>query len=193
MSGVSEVDCALRVHCFLPCSRANGPGRRAVIWVQGCTLGCRGCFNPATHDANGGERVPVDELFERIALLGDGIEGLTISGGEPLQQPRPLLSLLRRVRQETGLSALLFTGYRWSELLEMPDAGALMACLDIIIAGRYDASRHLGQGLLGSSNQTVHLLTERYSMADLCEVPLVEAIIAENGEVTISGIEPIQW
>lgn len=190
---MSESGCTLGIHCFLPCSRANGPGKRAVIWVQGCTLGCPGCFNPTTHDPDGGERVSVDELFERIVSLGGDIEGLTISGGEPLQQTRPLFSLLRRLRQETRLSVLLFTGYRWQESLEMPGAGALMACLDVVIAGRYDASRHLGRGLLGSSNQTVHLLTERYTMDDLYEVPVSEAIISGNGEVTISGIEPVKW
>ena len=56
----------LRVHRFLPHSYANGPGARAVIWVQGCTLGCPGCFNPATHPHAGGELMPIATLFRRI-------------------------------------------------------------------------------------------------------------------------------
>ena len=63
----------LRLHAFLPRSRANGPGVRAVIWVQGCSLGCPGCFNPQTHAFSGGEVVTVEELFERIVGLGAGV------------------------------------------------------------------------------------------------------------------------
>ena len=66
----------LRLHAFLPRSRANGPGTRAVIWVQGCSLGCPGCFNPKTHAFSGGEEVPVEELFQRIVELGPAIEGI---------------------------------------------------------------------------------------------------------------------
>jgi anaerobic ribonucleoside-triphosphate reductase activating protein len=66
----------LRVHHFLPLSYANGPGRRAVLWVQGCTLGCPGCFNPETHRNRGGEQVTIDDLFNRFVTLVGVIEGI---------------------------------------------------------------------------------------------------------------------
>src|SRR5262245_10990749 len=103
------MNATLRLHAFIPFSRANGPGTRAVIWSQGCTLNCPGCFNPETHSFKGGEEVSVDDLFRRLASIGERIEGITISGGEPLQQLHPLLAFLRRVRGETNLSVLLFT------------------------------------------------------------------------------------
>ena len=109
----------LRMHHFLPCSRANGPGWRAVIWVQGCSLGCPGCFNPETHAFNGGAALGVDDLFKRIETVGDSVEGLTVSGGEPFQQLRPLTALLRRVRGETRLSIIVFTGFAWEVVLRM--------------------------------------------------------------------------
>jgi anaerobic ribonucleoside-triphosphate reductase activating protein len=183
----------LRVHNFLPFSHANGPGLRAIIWVQGCSLRCPGCFNPETHPFEGGEMVTVSDLFDRIVALGDAIEGITVSGGEPLQQWRPLLALLRRVRQETTLSILLFTGYTWAEIQQMPDARALLACADVLIAGRYDPSQHLARGLRGSANQTVHLLTDRYTTDDLESVPPAEVIITAKGEVAVSGIDPLRW
>ena len=185
----------LHIHCFLPLSRANGPGGRAVIWVQGCSLGCPGCFNPDTHPFEGGELVSVGDLFGRIVALGGTIEGVTVSGGEPLQQWGPLLALLRRVRRETTLSVLLFTGYTWEEIHLMPDAGTLLACVDVLIAGRYDASQHLacGESLRGSANQTMHLLTDRYTMDDLQSVPPAEVIITAEGEVVMSGIDPVRW
>src|SRR5688572_14366439 len=111
----------LRLHRFLPSSRANGPGSRAVLWVQGCSLACLGCYNPATHAHSGGQVASVDDLFERITALSDSIEGVTISGGEPLQQLRPVLLLLRRLRAQTPLSVLMFSGYRWDEIRRMPD------------------------------------------------------------------------
>ena len=183
----------LRMHAFEPFSRANGPGVRAVVWVQGCSLGCPGCFNPGTHSADGGELVPVDDLFRRIVALEGLVEGITVSGGEPLQQLPPLLALLRRVRRETALSVLLFTGYTWEEVQPMPDARLLLACVDILVVGRYDASKRLACDLRGSANQTVHLLTDRHTMDDLRPVPPAEIIVAEGGEVTVSGIDPLVW
>ncbi len=188
----------LRVHRFLPHSYANGPGARAVIWVQGCTLGCPGCFNPATHPHAGGEMMPIATLFRRIVAAGakapiETIEGVTISGGEPLQQPAPLSALLTRLRNETALSILLFTGYTWAEIQRMPAAAQILACIDVLITGRYDATRRVAHGLLGSSNQRIHLLSARYSEADLRAAPAAEVIVTAEGEVVLSGIDPLQW
>ncbi len=183
----------LQIHELLPQSRANGPGVRAVLWVQGCSLGCPGCFNPATHPFIGGERVLVRDLFRRIVALGDSIEGITVSGGEPLQQRRPLLALLQRVRQETSLTTVLFTGYTWEELQRMPDAEVLLACVDVLIAGRYDASQRLARDMRGSAKKTVHLCTQRYTLADLHSVPPAEVIITAEANVVASGIDPTRW
>jgi anaerobic ribonucleoside-triphosphate reductase activating protein len=183
----------LRLHAFVPCSRANGPGARAVLWVQGCSLGCPGCFNPATHPFSGGEAVAVDEPFRRLAALGNTIEGVTISGGEPLQQLRPLVALLRRMRRETQLSALVFTGYAWDEVQRMAEANSLLHCVDALIAGRYDQTQRLARDLRGSANKTVHLHSDRYTLDDLQTVMPAEVIITAEGEVMLSGIDPVKW
>jgi anaerobic ribonucleoside-triphosphate reductase activating protein len=188
----SDAD-SLRIHSFLSKSRVNGPGVRAVIWTQSCTLRCAGCFNPETHSFNGGEEVAVDDLFQRIESLGAAIEGITISGGEPLQQLRPLMALLRRVREETDLSVLVFTGYDWDEIRRMPESDALLARVDALIAGRYDHTRRLARDLRGSANKTVHLLSDRYAMDDLRAVSPAEVIITSDGEVIMSGIDPVEW
>ncbi|GHJ35960.1 4Fe-4S single cluster domain-containing protein [Streptomyces sp. TS71-3] len=181
----------LRLHGFEPYSAANGPGTRAVVWVQGCTLGCPGCFNSGTHPRDAVEDVSADALFERIRGLGDRIEGVTISGGEPLQQRAPVLRLLERLRAETTLSTLLFTGYRRTEVDRMAEARALYACVDVLLAGRYERERHLARGLRGSANKTVHFLTDRYSPADLDAVPDAEVVIHPDGHVTFTGIDPL--
>lgn len=183
----------LRIHQFVPSSRANGPGLRAVLWVQGCTLGCPGCFNPETHAAQNGSVVTVDTLFQQIAALQGEIEGLTVSGGEPLQQRKPLQALLERVRRETGLSVLVFTGFSWEELPKFPRIEDFLSCVDVLLAGRYLNTQRVASGLLGSANKTVHFLTPRYTSADLEAVPEAEVIIGEDGQVTFSGINPLKW
>jgi anaerobic ribonucleoside-triphosphate reductase activating protein len=186
----------LRVHQFLPESWANGPGRRAVLWLQGCTLGCPGCFNPETHPISGGALMQVDEVFDRITAHAGDLEGVTFSGGEPLQQLTSLRPLIHRLHRETDLSILLFTGYTWQEVLAMPHSHAWLACLDVVIAGRYDARQHLAQGhrsLRGSANQTIHLLSSRYTEGDLEGAPPAEVIITVDGLVALSGIDPLWW
>jgi anaerobic ribonucleoside-triphosphate reductase activating protein len=166
---------------------------RAVLWVRGCTLGCPGCYNPETHPFAGGELITVDDLSSRLATLADTVEGVTISGGEPLQQRPALLALLRRVRAETPLSVLVFTGYSWDEVHGFSEAEALLACIDVLIAGRYEAARHLARDLRGSANKTVHFLTERYSPPDLEAVPAAEVVITADGRIVVSGIDPVRW
>jgi anaerobic ribonucleoside-triphosphate reductase activating protein len=183
----------LRIHEFLPRSRVNGPGMRAVVWVQGCSLGCPSCFNPQTHPFNQGRLVSVDELFHSLLALRGEIQGLTISGGEPLQQRQPLLALLRRVRRESSLSVLLFSGFTWIEIQQMPQASALLDCIDVLIAGRYEAAQHLARGLRGSANKTLHFVTDRYTEDDLQILPAAEVIITPAGEVMVSGIDPPAW
>ena len=161
----------LNVHALIPRSRANGPGYRLVLWVQGCTLGCPGCFNPATHAAAPQWLVAPEALIEQIVTAAPSLDGLTVSGGEPLQQSEALLQVLQAVRQRTALSVLLFSGYTLPEIQRLPLGPALLDQVDVLIAGRYVQSRPHGHGLLGSANQTVHLLTARYTLEDIRHVP----------------------
>ena len=192
----------LRIHQFLPHSQANGPGVRAVIWVQGCTLGCPGCFNGPTHPAAGGELVSVDSLFTQILALSDSIEGVTISGGEPLQQRAGVAALLRRIRAETSLSTILFSGFSWQEIERMGQHATesdpafplvLLRDVDVLIAGRYDEKQHLARDLRGSANKTSYFLTGRYSAADLQTTPPAEVVITPQGDIIMSGIDPLKW
>ncbi|MFH1265139.1 MAG: 4Fe-4S single cluster domain-containing protein, partial [Planctomycetota bacterium] len=81
----------IRLHAFEPASRANGPGLRAVVWFQGCTLRCPGCFNPGTHNPLSGHESDTATLAAEILAIRRKIEGVSVSGGEPFQQPEALL------------------------------------------------------------------------------------------------------
>jgi len=180
----------LAVHRIVESSRANGPGVRTVIWVQGCTLGCPGCANPETHDPDGGTRIPVADIVEQIVRRAHTVEGITLSGGEPLQQAGAVASLLQQVRQRTALSVILFSGYTLPEIRRIPSGRKVLNLTDILIAGRYDRSRRVARGLLASSNQTIHFFSRRYGPADLESVPEAEVLIGEDGSVLVTGIDP---
>lgn len=178
-----------RLHAFEPVSRANGPGLRAVVWFQGCTLGCPGCFNPGTHDPQGGYDSDTETLATRILGLGAKIEGISISGGEPFQQPEALLDLLCRLA-DSHLSRLVFSGYSLPEIDRLPLGPSILRHIDVLIAGRYVASRRLGHSLLGSANQRIHLLTRRYSLSQLTKVPARELILHRDGSIAATGFSP---
>ena len=182
---------ALRLHASEPVSRANGPGLRAVVWFQGCTLGCPGCFNPGTHDQEVGMETDTAELAAEWLRRQREIDGISISGGEPFQQPEALLDLLTRL-DGSGLSRLVFSGYTLKEIEAQPLGLAILSHLDVLIAGRYVQSRHDGQGLLGSSNQRIHLLTPRHTLAEFGTIPRTEIILHADGSYTFTGIVPLR-
>jgi anaerobic ribonucleoside-triphosphate reductase activating protein len=161
-----------------------------VVWFQGCSLGCAGCFNPATHPDAGGEEVAVAAVVDDILRAGDSIEGLTISGGEPLQQPEALLELVSEVRRRSKLSILVFSGYSRAEIEAMPSGRRLLGSIDVLIDGRYLAAQRLGRELRGSANQTVHLLTGRYAATDIERTPEAEIKIRADGSVVVTGVNP---
>lgn len=182
----------LRVHAVEPRSRANGPGTRFVVWMQGCTLGCAGCFNPTTHDATGGRDVSVAELADQLrAARASGVEGLSLSGGEPLQQAPAAAALLAEARA-LGMSTLAFSGYTIEEIRELPSGPDVLAELDVLIDGRYVAGDRLATGLRGSANQRIQLLTTRYSRADVEATPVAEIRIGPTGDVVLTGVNPLK-
>jgi anaerobic ribonucleoside-triphosphate reductase activating protein len=175
-----------RLHDFEPASRANGPGLRAVVWFQGCTLGCAGCFNPATQDPSGGEDADTQTLADQIAALR-GIDGVSISGGEPFQQLEALADLVRRVRA-TPLGILVFSGYAIDHIRRMPLGPDILSGIDVLVDGPYVEAQHAGRNLLGSTNQRIHILAARSTLADLATVAQREVIIHRDGSITLSGI-----
>jgi anaerobic ribonucleoside-triphosphate reductase activating protein len=178
----------VKLHAIEPRSRANGPGARFVVWFQGCTLGCPGCFNPTTH--GDGPSSNVEDVIAQLRATRD-IEGLSLSGGEPLQQPEAALALLEAARG-LGLSTLAFSGYTIEEIRAQPLGSAVLAQLDVLIDGRYVAGDRLATGLRGSANQRIQLLTSRYTLADVEATPVAEIRIGKTGEVVLTGVNPLK-
>lgn len=141
-------------------TRALGPGKRYVVWLRGCQRRCPGCASPELRDASPENWVPVREIVKSISLT-KGIDGVTVSGGEPLLQSESLGELLRDVRaRRPELSVILFTGYKIEEL---PQASReeVIPYVDLLVDGEYVASLNDGFGLRGSSNQRFLFLTDK--------------------------------
>jgi len=186
VSAASQLE--IRLHAFVPLSRANGPGPRSVLWLQGCTLACPECFNPETHDRDGGRSATVDAVVSRIRALEPQLEGVTVSGGEPIQQAEALGELCRRIRATTSLSILVFSGYTLQAIERTASGPDVLAHIDVLVAGRYLHETRLGSGLLGSSNQTAHLLTDRYTREEVASTPEIEIQIGPSGDVLVTGM-----
>jgi len=184
----------LKVHSFIESSLGNGPGRRCVLWLQGCSLNCPGCFNTDTHDFAGGEHIAVADVLSQIEAAHERyeIEGVTVSGGEPLQQPEEIACLLELLREKTDLSVVLFTGFTYQELSTMPVFERLTRCVDVLICGRYVESMRVAAGLTGSANKSFHYFSERYRQSDFDDVAVGEVIIDEKGRLVLTGIDPLR-
>ncbi|MDX9721734.1 MAG: 4Fe-4S single cluster domain-containing protein [Myxococcota bacterium] len=147
-------------------TRVEGPGSRFALWLQGCPLRCAGCCNPQLHDFVEAEWVGVDELFAEVAAAAAAapLEGVSLLGGEPFAQAEACAALCRRLR-ERDLGVMVFSGLTLEELQAEPYPGcaALLAASDLLIDGRFDASlQSRARRWIGSDNQRVHFLSDRY-------------------------------
>ena len=153
----------VQVAAFQERSKVNGPGVRSVIWVQGCPRRCPGCFNPDFLATDGGETIPVDTLIQQILAVED-TEGVTFSGGEPLEQAAALAAIAAAV-QDAGKSVVVFTGCDEEELRigRQGPYEDLLRHVDLIVAGAYREDLPGGEHpLLSSANQSIIFLTDRY-------------------------------
>ena len=87
----------MKIHSIISNSTVNGPGNRFVIWTQGCSLDCLGCWNPETHLFKSGNEYQIQDLFSLI-IKETTIEGITISGGEPFDQADELYNLTKEIK-----------------------------------------------------------------------------------------------
>jgi anaerobic ribonucleoside-triphosphate reductase activating protein len=190
------------VHSFVPATLANGPGRRSVVYFQGCSLHCPGCWNPDTHKFRGEEVTALDmvERFEEAKRL-EPLDGVTFSGGEPMQQAEALLEVMREIRRVApAVSFGMFTGYTENELATGRYVTRLRATveqkrelwrtvrelLDFAVMGRYDQTQPAMEPLRTSRDQRLVMFSSRYQEGDFGP-QLVEISIEESGRSVLTG------
>ncbi|MDY0202105.1 MAG: 4Fe-4S single cluster domain-containing protein [Bacteroidales bacterium] len=133
-----------------------GEGKRIGIWVQGCSLGCKGCVNKTLWNNTGGKSISIVDLFNWVVSFQNDFNGITISGGEPFQQYEQLIAFLHLIKSKTYLNAVCFTGYYFKELVELFPDKLFLKYIDTLIDGRYIDERHDDSNLKGSLNQTIY-------------------------------------
>lgn len=146
-----------------PSSRSLGPGNRFILWVQGCCFNCPGCISPDWIPQKQGTLIEANHLAE-IILSRPNLDGVTVSGGEPMLQAIALSELFSLLRQQRDLSIISYSGFTLAQLREKnnPHINKVLNYLDVLIDGLYIDSLNDNRGWRGSSNQTIHFLSDRH-------------------------------
>jgi anaerobic ribonucleoside-triphosphate reductase activating protein len=175
------------LHGMVEDSCVNGPGHRVVVWFQGCNLGCSGCWNPDTHAFDTSKWVNVLEFVEKnLQPLSPDLEGITFSGGDPMQHFLDLEYIINWVKvNKPNWSIGMFTGYTYKEVMSGKweyKIGYFMSSvytepgrtkwsrieqgLDFAVMGRYNKLLPVNDPLVTTSNQELKLFSNRYTLAD---------------------------
>jgi anaerobic ribonucleoside-triphosphate reductase activating protein len=138
---------------------ALGPGQRLGIWLQGCSLRCPGCISTDTWPQKT-ERLPVAEVLSAVEAFARTAAGVTISGGEPFEQPEALGELLRGLSLmiQPDTDVLIYSGLPFTELTAWLDQWR--GLVDAVISEPFDATAPQTRPLMGSDNQQLHMLTD---------------------------------
>lgn len=166
----------IRIAGYVDDSIVDGPGIRFTIFTQGCAHHCFNCHNQETWDFDKGKDVDIDELISKIKR-NPLLQGITLSGGDPLYQVNACLELVKKVKElNSDLDIIIYTGFTFEELAnnfkKNNDLLSLLKLSDVLIDGKYeDSLRDLTLRFRGSSNQRVINLKKTF---------LEEKIVLEN-------------
>jgi anaerobic ribonucleoside-triphosphate reductase activating protein len=170
-------------------SKVNGPGNRFVLWTQGCSKGCSECFNPETWSTNVYKELSPKQIFELIKDFE--VDGVTISGGDPLEQEDELLELLMllsTIRLSKGI--ILFSGFTRAEISSNIIRESCLRYIDVLIDGRYEKNLKVDFSLRGSSNQEFYFFSNKISSTELVFDQEIE-ISSLEGDIMMTGFPNI--
>lgn len=156
---------------------ANGPGIRTTMFVTGCTHRCKGCFNELYMDFNYGNLWTDTQTELIIKCLKDpSISGLTVLGGEPMQNAEGLIPVLTKVRESIGRGSektiWLYSGYTFEEILADEKKVSLLSLCDVLVDGRFvEELKNPRLKFRGSENQRVINVGESLKIGDVVLMP----------------------
>ncbi len=169
-----------------------GPGLRIGIWFQGCSIRCEGCVSADTWGTGKGGAT-VDEIITVIAPWLNEAEGITISGGEPFDQPEALISLLAQLRAKTNIDILIYSGHPFEKIVHLVDK--CNGFIDALITDPYEENASQTLALRGSDNQRLHCLTPlgetRFRQFDRALKPsdkTFDIMLEDEGAIWLAGI-----
>lgn len=151
-----------------------GPGSRLVVWVNGCNRRCKGCVSERLRKFEPRNERDIMQFFSGFDF--GTADGVTISGGEPFEQPAELLKFVRFVKSKGLEDILIYTGYTIEELHARHDADTdgVLSEIAVLIDGPYmqEQNKDIGN-LKGSDNQRVIFLKDKF-------IPLYGAFYCET-------------
>ena len=187
MRYINKVD--ISINSYIPITNVEGPNTRFCIWVQGCSIRCKGCANSHMWNKADGTIYDVEEMVKLIASYKDRIEGITFLGGEPLDQIEAVTHISKKV-QELGLTVLVFTGYDYNQIATRKEVQELVKSVDILIDGRYDETkRDFSRAWVGSSNQNYYFFSNKYDESVITKFKnKIELRIDKNNKISFNGM-----
>jgi len=171
-----------------------GPGDRLGVWFQGCSLRCEGCIASDTWPTRSSQ-MTVEQVLATFADYRSRVDGVTITGGEPFEQPLALEALLRGIQSHLGdqVDVLVYSGRSHSEVA--PFLSDWSGLLDAVITEPYLRHDSQTRPLMGSDNQRLHLLTPRGEerFADFLRPrnttdDRLDFVSGDDGQIWIAGI-----
>lgn len=142
-----------------------GIGKRIGIWFQGCSIRCKGCIAPYTWDFKQIYKRTVNEILEEIIQFNNSIpDGITISGGEPFDQPDALYMLLRKLRESGFKDITAYSGYNFEHLKEK--YSHILELMDALIDGPFVQGLKTDYSWKGSDNQQMIILTDNKELKE---------------------------
>lgn len=136
-----------------------GPGNRVGIWFNGCRHKCNKCSNPELWDYDEKYNVSIEtikQLIDTIAI-NNRIDGFTITGGDPFEQPEALEEVLSYIFTISD-DVIVYTGYDYNQIKQ----DKILDKVAVLIDGKYIDDLNEGDILKGSSNQNIIILNEKY-------------------------------
>ncbi|SHO80397.1 Ribonucleotide reductase of class III (anaerobic), activating protein [hydrothermal vent metagenome] len=175
------------IHCPL---YVLGPKKRVGIWFEGCSFGCDGCISKHTWVQKNKNRRYILDVVDEICEFNT--KRVTISGGEPFEQPQELLSLLQELRNRGVDDILIYSGYKFNYLKE--NFGDILELVDVVIDGVFDNTQESQEVYRGSANQQLYILNnelkdlyQEYKSSTKRELQILD----KNGQLYVLGIPKI--
>ncbi|WP_394023184.1 anaerobic ribonucleoside-triphosphate reductase activating protein [Anaerococcus martiniensis] len=136
---------------------ANGPGIRTSIFVTGCKLNCKNCFNKEYQDPNFGQTWTQKTTNQVINYLkSDEISGLSILGGEPFESANDLINILNDIKNKINKNIWIYSGHTFEYLMKNPVYKQLLEKVDVLVDGPFiESKKDLKLKFRGSSNQRI--------------------------------------
>lgn len=195
LSSVSPASPSIYVGYFSWPIYVLGPGKRVGLWLQGCTLNCPGCMSQHLFAQRPENTTSVATLLEELRPGLQSCEGITISGGEPFEQPQALCALLECLHAGfPNVDVMVYSGFTIEEIWQNEARRAALCGIDVLIDGRFEVKASNRKIWRGSDNQRLLLLSERaQKYAAFCEAEALgkRALQIEkiaSGELRLYGI-----